>query len=80
MSFLVQMSILSPDSKIKHHPLYNESGIVFECKNYSLTEAISIIREHKDYIAFCKRNIILNELYIYYTDSNNNWYYFDGDA
>lgn len=80
MSFLIQMSVLSPDSKSKHHPLYNESGIVFECKNCSLTEAISIIREHKEYTAFCRRNLFFNEPYIYYTDSSDNWLYFEDDA
>ena len=74
------MSVLSPDSKSKHHPLYNESGIVFECKNCSLTKAISIIREHRAYTAFCKRNMFFDEPYIYYTDSNNDWHYFDGNA
>lgn len=80
MSFLVQMSVLSPKATSKHHPLYNESGIVFKCKNCSLVQAIKFIREHKEYIAFCKRNMLFDAPYIYYSDLSNNWHYFDGDA
>ncbi len=72
--FKIKISVLPPKARTKDHPLHNESKIIFECKNYSITDAVNCALEHKEYKSFCKRNIITkDDIYVYYTDDVGNW-------
>lgn len=78
--FLVKMSVFPPEATIKHHPLCDESEIVFKCKNCTLENAINAILEHTAYKIFCEKNRFFGEQYVYYTDSYGNWHHFNGIA
>lgn len=78
MSFWkAKISVLPPTAKTSQHPLYNESEIIFECRNCTLTDGIQEGLNHEAFKTFCEKNHIQDILYIYYEDVHGNWQYYN---